>query len=114
MPPLKGQEDLLRIIKEISGGKYTDEILELTGPEYPAEIQELAEAVGLMMVKIEAREYHLEQLFDKIKVNTLNTVTAVANALGARDAYTEGHGERVGIYAEIGRASWRERVLRLV
>lgn len=100
MPPLKGQEDLLRIIKEISGGKYTDEILELTGPEYPAEIQELAEAVGLMMVKIEAREYHLEQLFDKIKVNTLNTVTAVANALGARDAYTEGHGERVGIYAE--------------
>ena len=100
MTPLKGQDDLLRIIKEISGGKYTDDILELTEPSYPPEIQELAEAVGLMMVKIEAREFHLEQLNDKIKTNTLNTVTAVANALGARDAYTEGHGDRVGIYAE--------------
>ena len=89
-----------RIIKEISGGKYTGDILELTDPEYPPEIQELAEAVNLMMVKIEARELHLEQLYDKIKLNTLNTVTAVANALGARDAYTEGHGDRVGIYAE--------------
>jgi HD-GYP domain-containing protein (c-di-GMP phosphodiesterase class II) len=97
---LRGQRDLLRIIKEISGGKYTDDILELTGPEYPPEIQELAEAVGLMMVKIEAREFHLEQLYDKIKENTLNTVTAVANALGARDTYSEGHGDRVGIYAK--------------
>ncbi|MBI9079619.1 MAG: HD domain-containing protein [Pseudodesulfovibrio sp.] len=100
MPLLKGQDHLIRIIKEISGGKYSDEILELTGPGYPPEIQELAEAVGMMMVKIEAREFHLEQLYDRIKLNTLNTVTAVANALGTRDAYSEGHGERVGIYAE--------------
>ncbi len=53
-----------------------------------------------MMVKIEAREYHLEQLNEIIKFNTLNTVTAIADALGARDDYTEGHGERVGAYAE--------------
>ncbi len=100
MTSLKGQERLLRIIKEISQGKYSNDIHELTGPGYPPEIQDLAEAVGMMMVKIEAREFHLEQLYDTIKVNTLNTVTAVANALGTRDAYTEGHGERVGIYAE--------------
>ncbi len=100
MAPLKGQERLLRVIKEIAAGSYTDEIIELTGPGYDPEIQELAEAVGMMMVKIEAREFHLEQLYDTIKTNTLNTVTAVANALAARDAYTEGHGERVGIYAE--------------
>jgi len=100
MTPIKGQEHLLRIIKEISGGKYTDDIQELTGPGYPPEIQELAEAVGLMMVQIEAREFHLEQLYEKIKTTSLNTVTAVASALGARDTYTEGHGDRVGIYAE--------------
>ena len=100
MTPLKGQERLIRVIKEIAGGNYSNEILELTGPGYPPEIQELAEAVGLMMVKIEAREFHLEQLLETIKTNTLNTVTAVAGALGARDAYSEGHGERVGIYAE--------------
>ena len=97
---LQGQKELLRIIKEVAAGKYSDEIMELTGPGYPPEIQELAEAVGLMMVKIEAREFHLEQLNERIKANTLNTVTAVAGALAARDAYTEGHGERVGIYAE--------------
>lgn len=100
MTPIKGQERLIRAIKDVAAGNYSSEILELTGPEYPEDIRELAEAVGLMMVKIEAREYHLEQLFETIKTNTLNTVTAVAGALGARDAYTEGHGERVGAYAE--------------
>lgn len=100
MDSLKGRERLLRVIKEVAAGNYSNEILELTGPEYSPEIQELAEAVGLMMVKIEAREYHLEQLYEQIKHNTLSTVTAVVGALGARDAYTEGHGERVGIYAE--------------
>lgn len=97
---LEGHRDLLRIIKDVAAGNYSDEILELTGPGYPPEIQELAEAVGLMMVKIEAREFHLEQLNERIKTDTLNTVTAVAGALAARDAYTEGHGERVGVYAE--------------
>ncbi len=100
MASLEGKKELLRIIKDVAAGKYSDEIMELTGPGYPPEIQELAEAVGLMMVKIEAREYHLEQLFERIKTDTLDTVTAVARALAARDAYTEGHGERVGIYAE--------------
>ncbi|WP_419786294.1 HD-GYP domain-containing protein [Pseudodesulfovibrio sp.] len=97
---LDGQKELIRIIKDVASGNYSNEIMELTGPGYPPEIQELAEAVGLMMVKIEAREFHLEQLNERIKTDTLNTVTAVAEALGARDAYTEGHGERVGIYAE--------------
>jgi len=100
MTPLKGQVRLIRAIKEVAAGSYSNEILELTGPEYPDEIRDLAEAVGLMMVKIEAREYHLEQLNETIKYNTLNTVTAIADALGARDDYTEGHGERVGAYAE--------------
>jgi len=99
MAPLKGQEELLRIIRKISAGNYSDEILDLTGPECAPEIQELAEAVGLMMVKIEAREDRLEQLLAKIRRDTVNTVTAVVHALGARDSYSEGHGERVGVYA---------------
>ncbi|QGY39224.1 HD domain-containing protein [Pseudodesulfovibrio cashew] len=100
MTPGKGQERLLRAIKDVAAGNYSQEILELTGPQYPDDVRELAEAVSLMMVRIEAREQHLEMLNDRIKANTLNTVTAVAGALGARDAYTEGHGERVGAYAE--------------
>lgn len=100
MTPFKGQERLIEAIKKVAAGEYSNEIMELTGPEYTPEIQEIAEAVGMMMVKIEAREYHLEQLYEKIKTNTLNTVTAVAEALGARDRYTEGHGERVAVYSE--------------
>ncbi|ADU61533.1 MAG: HD-GYP domain-containing protein [Desulfarculus sp.] len=96
----KGQDRLIGLIREIAAGRYSDEIMELTRPGYPAEIRELAEAVGLMMVGIEAREFHLEQLTETIRRNSLNTVTAVVNALGARDAYTEGHGERVSVYVE--------------
>jgi HD-GYP domain-containing protein (c-di-GMP phosphodiesterase class II) len=91
---------LMRIIQQIAAGNYSDEIMELTGPEYPANVQELAEAVGMMMVKIEAREFHLEQLLERIKENSLKTVTSIAVALGRRDEYTEGHGERVGVYSE--------------
>jgi HD-GYP domain-containing protein (c-di-GMP phosphodiesterase class II) len=95
----KGREELLRIIRTISAGGSANGIHALTGPEYDPDIQELAEAVAVMLAKIEAREDRLEQLLAKIRSDTVNTITAVAHALGARDAYTEGHGERVGIYA---------------
>jgi len=95
----KGREELLRVIRSISAGGPADGIHALTGPEYGPETRELAEAVALMLAKIEAREDRLEQLLAKIRRDTVNTITAVAHALGARDAYTEGHGERVGVYA---------------
>ncbi|WP_147819407.1 HD-GYP domain-containing protein [Salidesulfovibrio onnuriiensis] len=90
---------LMGIIQEIAAGNYSDDIMALTGPEYPSDVQELAEAVGMMMVKIEAREFHLEQLLERIKINSLQTVTSIATALGRRDEYTEGHGDRVGAYS---------------
>ncbi|BCS89262.1 HD-GYP domain-containing protein [Pseudodesulfovibrio sediminis] len=99
MTPLKGQDELLRIIRKISLGDYTEDLMELTGPEIEPEIQELAEAMGIMMIKIEAREARLEQLLRKIKQDSINTIGAIVHALGARDAYSEGHGERVSIYA---------------
>lgn len=96
----RAEKRLMRIIQQIAAGKYSDEIIELTGPEYPPNVQELAEAVAMMMVKIEAREQHLEQVLERIKENSLKTVTSIAMALGRRDEYTEGHGERVGAYSE--------------
>jgi len=70
--------------------------------------------MGLMMVKVEAREYHLDMLIkelealnERIRRNAIGTVSAMANALAARDTYTEGHADRVGwiagmIAAELG------------
>lgn len=97
---MKGKQELLACIKRIAAGEYSDDILQLTKPEYPQEIREMAEAVGLMMVRIEAREYSLELLLEKLKDNALKTVLGLANALSARDIYTKGHAERVSRYAE--------------
>jgi putative nucleotidyltransferase with HDIG domain len=100
-------DKLIEIIKDVSAGKYSNDIMSLTGPDTPEPIRTIAEAMGLMMVKVEAREYRLEMLIselktlnEKIRANTINTVSTMAKALAARDPYTQGHTERVGSLAE--------------
>lgn len=98
---------LLNIIQEIAKGNYSDEIMSLTSPETPEPIRTIAEAMGMMMVKVEAREYQLELMIEElqklnqqIKENTIATVSTMANALAARDTYTEGHADRVANYSK--------------
>ncbi len=92
---------LIEIIEEIAKGNYSNDIMALTTENQPDYVRTIAEAMGLMMVKVEAREYRLEMMVEelrmlnrKIKENTIKTVSAMANALAARDAYTEGHAAR--------------------
>ena len=98
---------LLEIIQDVSAGKYSNDIMSLTGPDTSETVRMIAEAMGLMMVKVEAREYHLEMLIselkslnEKIRGNTIKTVSTMANALAARDPYTKGHTERVANLSE--------------
>ena len=93
---------LVEIIQEISSGEYSNDIMGLTCDDQPETVRTIAEAMGLMMVKVEAREYRLElmvkeleALNEKIKQNTIQAVSTMAHALAARDAYTEGHAARV-------------------
>jgi putative nucleotidyltransferase with HDIG domain len=93
---------LLEVIEEIAAGRYSNDIMDLTREDQPEPVQAIAEAVGLMMVKVEAREYRLEimvkeleELNEKIRQSTINAVSTMAHALAARNAYTEGHAERV-------------------
>jgi transcriptional regulator with GAF, ATPase, and Fis domain len=61
---------LIDLCEEISKGHYTkiEELFELTKEgKYPQRVTELAEAFGMMMVKVEAREYRLEQVIDDLK-----------------------------------------------
>ena len=87
---------LITHIEAIASGDYSNDIMELTKENQPEDIRRIAEAVGMMMVRIEAREMRLEQLYTEIQINTLRTVQSIANALGTRDTYTKGHGQRVG------------------
>ncbi len=98
---------LLEVIQRIAEGHYSDDIMDLTRDEVPETIRAVAEAMGMMMVKVEAREYRLQQLIGQleelnrvIRDNAIAVVSAMAQALAARNAYTEGHASRVAALAE--------------
>jgi len=61
---------LILLCKEIAGGEYRDVagLFELTkGQLYPPVVAELAEAFGMMMVQLEAREYRLNEIIAEMK-----------------------------------------------
>ena len=53
---------LIEIITDISEGTYTNDIMELSGPDTEEPVRTIAEAIGRMMAKVETREKHLEML----------------------------------------------------
>ena len=103
----KAVERLVEVVQKVAEGNYGDEIMELTRDEVPEPVRTVAEAMGLMMVKVEAREFRLERLLDElkelnrqIKQNTIGVLSSLSQALHERDQYTQGHASRVSEYAE--------------
>ena len=97
---------MISIIEKVASGDYSIDINEFTKSDIPDSTRRIAEAFGMMMVKIEAREYHLHKINNELselnrlmQKNIIQTVTTIAHSLGARDTYTEGHGLRVSQYA---------------
>ncbi|NOZ19901.1 MAG: HD-GYP domain-containing protein [Planctomycetes bacterium] len=100
-------EKLVTIMEDVANGNYSDDIMEFTKPQHPEIIRRIAEAMGMLMVKVEAREFRLEQLIaelrtlnDLLKQEIVQTVMTIANALAARDRYSEGHAQRVAVYSQ--------------
>ena len=67
-------KELMEVITAIAHGQYSDRIMALTKDSQPQAIKLIAESIALMMVKVEGREYKLEQLNHDLKVNILKTV----------------------------------------
>ncbi len=100
-------QKVITILENIAKGDYSNDIMKYTTRVQDEDIRRIAEAVGMMMVKVEAREYHLQLMVEQmqklnktIKKNAIQTIGAIAKALGARDEYTEGHAERVANYSK--------------
>lgn len=58
--------------KKITSGKYddtdADRLFELAKhPRYPAFLSELAESFGMMLVKVEAREFRMQQIIEDLE-----------------------------------------------
>ncbi|NTW87920.1 MAG: DUF3313 family protein [Desulfobulbaceae bacterium] len=93
---------LIEIMTDIAEGAYANNIGELTDSDTEEPVRTIATAMEPMMAKIEARKKHLEMLTRQVEKanlqsrrNIIATVSTMAKVLAARDAYTEGHTERV-------------------
>jgi len=97
--------ELDRICREIVAGTTgnKDRFFELTREgSHPPIISGLAESFGMMLVKVETREFQLEQKIEELKENYKRTrrmldgmVLSLVTTLEHRDPYTAGHGRRV-------------------
>lgn len=99
-------DKFINVVEEIAKGNYSNDIINIWKETDSVVIQRLAEAIAMMMVKIEAREEYLNDLVDELKElnqrlkdNVLKSVTAISSALQARDVYTMGHTQRVADYS---------------
>ncbi len=63
-------ETMEKICHDLAWGRYerTDRLFEMTGEKaYPDQITRLAESFRLMLVKVEAREFRMEQVMSELK-----------------------------------------------
>ena len=100
-------EKMISIMEQVAAGDYSADVTDFTKAGYSGTIRRIAEAFGMMMVEIEARECYLERLNHELnrlnedmKKNIIQTVITIAHSLGARDKYSEGHAQRVSRYAQ--------------
>ncbi|MCP4622569.1 MAG: phosphohydrolase, partial [bacterium] len=76
-------EQLIEVIEEVARGNYSDKVMQLTKPEHPEPIRRIAEAVGMMMVQVEAREMRLEGLVQELKLLNEKTRENAVQAVGS-------------------------------
>lgn len=100
-----GEDDyfdrLSRFAGLIARGNYDEvgALLEMTGSDAPPKIAALAEAIGHMVVQLEAREWRLELLIKNLLAANVTTLELLGAAIAKRDSDTSAHNFRVTVYA---------------
>lgn len=107
---------LLSVSEKVAMGNYrdADQLFALTDSDrYPQDISRLAEAFGMMIVKVEAREQHLEALIEDLRLGNIRLeelnqrlfdanigmLETLGNAIAKRDNDTSSHNYRVTLYS---------------
>ena len=99
---------LIDLTRDVSQGVYdrAGEIFEYTKTgDYPERIAELAEAFGMMIVKVEGREYQLEQIIEELRQKNEETGEH-ASAGGPFGAYQDASEQ---VRARVGEKNHRDR-----
>ena len=95
-------KQLVKLTELIAGGNYdkVNTLLSMTtGSDTPPKVMALAEAFSLMVVQLEAREWHLEMLVQDLVSANLTTLELLGAAISKRDSDTSAHNYRVTVYA---------------
>ncbi len=96
---------LVTLCRDMSGGRYAgaDALFELTKKtgRYPEEIRELAEAFGMMVVKVEARDFHSGNLIEQLEA-------ARAELEAAREKLAR---DNVHLKRSLGEHYWPGRII---
>ncbi len=107
---------LMSVSEEVAMGNYreADKLFELTDESrFPSDITRLAEAFGMMIVQLEAREQRLEALVESLKISNsmleatnqrlyeanIGMLETLGNAIAKRDSDTSSHNYRVTLYS---------------
>ncbi|EIC21486.1 HD-GYP domain-containing protein [Thiorhodovibrio frisius] len=95
-------ERLRKVAELIAAGDYreVDNLMAMTaGQDLPRSITALAEAFGMMVVKVESREWHLELLVKQLLNANLEMLEMLGAMIAKRDSDTSAHNYRVTLYA---------------
>lgn len=78
---------LADLCAEVAGGHYENinRLFDLTGDDHPPVVSELAEAFGMMVVQLEAREYGLDQSVKDLR-ETKRQLEVAQNKLSKENA----------------------------
>jgi len=92
---------LKSIANEIAHGEYSSDIMELTLEPNPKLVRELAEAMGLMMVKVETREFELKLKNEGLERIVAERTRELADLNANLEQRVKEHAERIVRYSEL-------------